>query len=176
METGCARKDGNWEGDGLSTYLFDCFAAQYGGEVLSVDLDAAACAYARSIVGPRTRVHQEDSVAYLHRLSRQLRASGRPIDLLYLDAYDYDFGDPLPSAVHHLKELCAIAPALTPGSLVVVDDSFHKLCGVRNPLGGYTVFKDAGIEGKAQLVAAYFQQIGAPLKIDGYQCGWLIPE
>ncbi len=56
VETGCARQRDNWAGDGQSTFLFDRFAQTHQGEVLSVDLDAQACEYARSIVSPRTRV------------------------------------------------------------------------------------------------------------------------
>ncbi|MBL8200618.1 MAG: class I SAM-dependent methyltransferase [Chromatiales bacterium] len=174
LETGCARQTDNWEGDGQSTYMFDRFAEAQGGDVYTVDINPASCDYARSIVGQRTRVFNEDSVPFLHRVGRELRAAGRQIDLLYLDSFDWDAANPVPSALHHLKELCAIAPALTPGTLVVVDDSFHALRGFRSGPENYVLLDDQGIAGKAMFVAQYFQQIGVPLAFDGYQCGWVL--
>jgi hypothetical protein len=174
VETGCARQTDNWEGDGQSTYMFDRLAEAGGGEVWTVDIDPAACAYARTLVGQRTRVVREDSVPFLQRTGRELRATGRQIDLLYLDSFDWDAANPVPSAVHHLKELCAIAPALTPGTLVVVDDSFHALRGCRAGPDNFVLLEDQGIAGKAMYVAQYFRQIGVPLAFDGYQCGWVL--
>lgn len=174
IETGCARETDNWEGDGQSTRMFDRFAAEHGGEVYTVDISPASCDYARSVVGPSTRVYTEDSVPFLRRMARDIPAAGREIDLLYLDSFDWDPANPLPSALHHLKELCAIAPALTPGTLVVVDDSFHALRGFRTGGENYVLLEDQGIAGKAMYVAQYFQQIGIPLAFDGYQCGWVI--
>ena len=175
VETGCAREADNWEGDGQSTYLFDRFAEAHGGEVLTVDISPAACEYARSRVGSRTKVFCEDSVPFLRRIGGELRAAGRPIDLLYLDSFDYDPENPLPSAVHHLKELCAIAPVLGPQTLVVVDDSFHQLRGFRSGQVNFVLLEDQGIAGKAKFVAEYFQQVGIPPLFDGYQCGWVVP-
>ena len=175
VETGCARQADNWEGDGQSTWMFDRFAEAGGGDVYTVDISAAACEYARTVTGPRTRVAQEDSVPFLLRLGRELRAAGRTIDLLYLDSFDWDPENPVPSAVHHLKELCAIAPALGPGTLVMVDDSFHALRGFRTGPENFVLLEDHGIAGKAKYVAEYFRQTGVPLVFEGYQCGWLLP-
>ena len=79
--------------------------------MLSVDINPRACAYASSIASQRTKVFNEDSLRFLHRLGRDLVKASRPIDLLYLDSLDLNVNDPIPSAVHHLKELCAIAHA-----------------------------------------------------------------
>ena len=176
VETGCARQPDNWSGEGQSTYLFDRFASDFEGEVLSVDINPNSCAYARSIVGPRTTVITEDSVPFLHRLGRALVKAGRPIDLLYLDSFDWQAANPVPSAVHQLKELCAISPALAPKSLVMVDDAFRALSGVRQGPDNYRLVRDQGIAGKATYVAQYFQQIGVPMLFEGYQCGWVIPD
>ncbi len=175
LETGCAREANNFEGDGQSTCMFDRFAEDYSGSVHSVDISAAACQYARSVVGLRTRVVTEDSVPFLRRMADELLRDGRTIDLLYLDSFDWDPANPLPSALHHLKELCAISPALGPDTLVVVDDSFHQLRGFRSGPENFVLLEDQGIAGKAMYVAQYFQQIGIPLAFDGYQCGWVVP-
>lgn len=175
VETGCARTADNWEGDGQSTVLFDRFAEVHGGEVLTVDLSPEACAYARSVTGRRTTVSTGDSVPFLHDLAARLRREGRGIDLLYLDSFDWDPGNPLPSALHHLKELCAIAPALGGGTLVVVDDSFHQLRGFRAGGNNFVLLEDQGIAGKAKYVAEYFAQLGMAPAFDVYQCGWVVP-
>ncbi len=175
LETGCARERDNWEGDGQSTVLFDRFVTEHAGRVWSVDLDAAACAYARAVVGPQTTVYQEDSVRFLSRVAEELLREGRSVDLLYLDSFDWDPANPGPSAVHHLKELCAIAPALGDGTLVVVDDSFHQLRGFRDERNDFILLEDQGIAGKARFVAEYFEQVGIRPLFDGYQCGWVVP-
>lgn len=176
VETGCARQVENWAGDGQSTYLFDRFATEFAGQVFSVDIEPLACAYARSIVGAATTVTTEDSVPFLRRLGRDLVKAGRHVDLLYLDSLDFDAANPTPSAVHHLKELCAIAPALGPQSLVIVDDCFRMVEAVRSSADSYVVIRDQGIGGKAMYVAQYFQQIGMPMLFEGYQCGWVITD
>ncbi|MDZ4851218.1 MAG: class I SAM-dependent methyltransferase [Pirellulaceae bacterium] len=176
VETGCARTPDNWSGDGQSTFLFDRFAEAYDGEVISVDIDPRACEYARSIVGPRSKVFTEDSVAFLRKLTRELLIAGRTIDLLYLDSFDWSESDSVPSALHHLKELCAISPVLAQGAMIIVDDSFRTLHGIRHGGDGFTVFFDSGIGGKGKFVAEYFKSIGVPLEIDGYQCGWILND
>jgi SAM-dependent methyltransferase len=174
IETGCARTSENWEGDGQSTYLFDRFAEAYDGHVYSVDIDPKACEYARSIVGPRTEIATGESVKFLQDFAVRLRHNHRMIDLLYLDSFDWGIGMEVASAVHHLKELCAIAPALQPGCLVVVDDAFRNLHGYHNESNDYALVFDMGIGGKGKYVAEFFQAIGTPLVIDGYQCGWVV--
>jgi hypothetical protein len=176
IETGCARRAENWEIDGLSTFLFDRFAEAHDGEVMSVDLNPKACECASSLVGPRTKVFNEDSIPFLHRLGRELVQANRPIDLLYLDSFDFSLDNPAPSAVHHLKELCAIAPALSPKALVMVDDSFRRIGALRTGLDSFAVLHDQGIGGKGMYVAQYFEQLGVPILFEGYQCGWVIPD
>lgn len=144
VETGCARVEGNWAGDGMSTVLFDAFLRAYPGRLDSYDISPQACAVARRLVGPeRVTVHCEDSVAGLH-------AHPGPIDLLYLDSYDIDFSNPHPSATHHLRELEAALPKLSPGALVVVDDNLPTA-------------------GKGMLVRQALDAQGVECLFDGYQ-------
>jgi len=76
------------------------------------------------------RIHAGDSLAYLKSLADHPPAGLEFLDLLYLDSFDVDFDDPLPSAIHHLKELLAIAPLVSFETLVVVDDSPSSFIGV----------------------------------------------
>jgi hypothetical protein len=73
------------------------------------------------MVGARTTLVCDDSVAFLARWVRE--HPGEHADLVYLDSYDVEFDAPLPAAEHCVREIEAIAPALGPGSLLLVDDT-----------------------------------------------------
>ena len=171
VETGCARAEGNWQGDGQSTLLFDRFVSCRGGSVRSVDIDAEACARLRTRVGPKVEVTCGDSVAYLRDLARE---GSVDIDLLYLDSHDLDWSNPHPAALHHLHELCAVMPLLASGTLVMVDDTARSQARVAHR-GAELIVHDFGVSGKGAYVAEYFARIGCAPAIEGYQYGWVIP-
>jgi hypothetical protein len=154
VETGCARWEGNYEGDGQSTLIFDAVADRFDGTVRSVDIDPEAVRLAQSQVGPRTTVHCADSVTWLARLKGKA-------DVLYLDSFDFDFLNPWPSMAHHMQELAASGHLLKPGCLVAVDDNFAS---------------PQGIIGKGVIIDQFFQRIGVPLVFEGYQRIWQIPR
>ena len=60
-----------------------------------------------------------DSVLELEKIKQ-------PADLIYLDSYDFEDNNPIPSMTHHLKELVSSAHirVLSPGILMAVDDNF----------------------------------------------------
>jgi len=151
VETGCVRQLENWEGDGNSTILFHKFAEQTGSRLYTIDIDADHCRLAIENC-PGAIVVCGDSVAELYRLRKSLSA----IDFLYLDSFDLDWNNPHPSALHHLKELCAAAPLLRPGAIVFVDDN-------------------ASGAGKGMYVAEYMRAIGATIVSDGYCLGFVWP-
>lgn len=172
IETGCVRKDSDW-GDGKSTVLFAKYAeCHLGSVVYSVDRDPAAVALCRTLAGEVVRLHCSDSVAFLKSLADQRPADLAAIDLLYLDSYDVDFANPLPSAIHHLKELAAIAPLLSANTLVVVDDSPMSVLGVPQAPGRLRMISQPQVSGKGKLIAEYADQVGAERLISGYQMGW----
>ena len=174
VETGCVRQRDNWAGDGQSTILFDKYSESHSGSVVfSVDRDPQATALCRSLVSDRVRIHTDDSIAWLKSLTDDPPAELRYVDLLYLDSYDVDFDDPLPSAIHHLKELVAIAPLLSAGTLVAVDDSPSSFVGVHNPDNSFNLLRPPKIDGKGRLIAEYAAQIGAEVLFVDYQCAWL---
>jgi hypothetical protein len=63
-----------------------------------------------------------DSVKFIENLSNKI-----PIDdfnfLIYLDSYDLDYRNPLPSGVHGFREFAASIPFLKRGTVLVIDDS-----------------------------------------------------
>lgn len=162
LETGTLRIAGNWSGDGQSSYMFDHYVqteirAGRPASFVSIDLDLESLAVARGVCSHATNLICNDSVYALHTLARLLR--GRAVSLLYLDSFNLDVADPLPSARHHMMELAAAASLLGPGSLVAIDD--------------YAVGGQLG--GKGMLVDLHMQSIDATIVYSGYQKIWRMP-
>lgn len=174
IETGCTREAGNWTGDGCSTVLFDRYArAHPGSAVLSVDINPSATAACRALVSESVSIHTGDSVKLLQTVADSGIAAAESLDLLYLDSYDFDRSNPVPSAAHHLMELVAIAPRLTPETMVVVDDAFVSLQGFASAGGKLVLMGAPVIDGKARFVAEYAAHVGAQCIFSSYQCGWV---
>jgi|HubBroStandDraft_6_1064221.scaffolds.fasta_scaffold00056_25 predicted O-methyltransferase YrrM len=150
VETGCVRELDDWSA-GYSTVLFDKYVkSKHGFLVESVDINPKNAELCQQLVS-QVRVTTGDSVEFLRSLSGT-------VDLLYLDAMDVDWKNPLPSAQHHLNELMAALPLIRPDTLVVVDDC-------RTP-------DFDGISGKGALVAEYMQRADAQIVFNDYQVGW----
>ena len=148
VETGCARVENNFEGDGMSTLIFDCFVELNGGSLYSVDISHDSVNFALSkITSNRTKIACEDSVSFLHKFDQK-------IDLLYLDSYDLDPENPHPSSMHHIYELLAVSKCLKKGTMIVVDDNLSEEIG------------------KGKYIADYLSKIGVPMIYSGYQQIW----
>lgn len=155
VETGCMREFENMEFDGMSTYLFDDFVRHKGGRVISIDISPENIKEAARYVSERVTFYRYDSVLALYHLWRQTPLPDP--DFLYLDSFDLDPADPLPSALHHLKELAAVMPRLKPGTILCVDDNLV--------LDGKPI-------GKGKLVKEFLRDIGITPIYDGYQIVW----
>lgn len=174
VETGCARAEGNWAGDGQSSLLFDRYLgfSPAGSAGYTIDLDPRATTLCQALVGERITVLTGDSVAVLPDVARRLVTAGRTIDLLYLDSYDVDWAYPTPSAVHHLKELVSIVGALRADTLVVVDDAPSTCRVVGNANSQFDMISLPTVGGKGTYVAEYAKQICATQIFSHYQAGW----
>lgn len=159
LETGCLRIPGNWAGDGQSTFLFDTFARDADGLVWSVDITAESLDAARRACSSATSLVLNDSVAALHAMSRTMRGT---VGLLYLDSFDLDRENPMPSAIHHAMELIAARPLIGPGTVICVDD--YDVPGVAGGEGG-----------KGLIVDRFLSGIRARVLHSGYQKVWQIP-
>lgn len=148
VETGTARGgDHNFIGDGGSTIIFGNWATEHDAILFSVDLDPLAILQAQA----PTEAYKEniqfvcqDSIEYLKNFSQ-------PIDFLYLDSFDFEIGNPIPSQQHHLKELEAAYPKLHKNSIVMIDD-----CALPD-------------DGKGKLVIDYLLERGWKVAFNGYQ-------
>jgi hypothetical protein len=153
IETGSLRIPGNWIGDGQSTFMFDALAKSRGGNVFSIDVTTESLDSARRACSSATNLLLGDSVAALHNLGALI---GRPADLVYLDSYDLDPQNPMPSAIHHAMELTAAQPLIGPHTIVCVDD----------------YMADTHVGGKGLLLDLYFSRVRATVLYSGYQKMW----
>jgi len=152
VETGTLRQPGNWEGDGQSTFMFDALVRSCGGALFSIDVTIESIDSARRACSSATQLIANDSVSALHALAGIV---SKEIDLLYLDSFDVDPKNPLPSAIHHGLELTAVRPLIGPGTIICVDD--------------YAVGAGGG---KGMIVERFLSNIGAKVLYSGYQKIW----
>lgn len=163
VETGCMRADHGQLAlgdDGASTFIFDDFINHYDGEVLSVDINENNVKHAQGMVSDKTKVVCMDSVQFLWNLP-----SSKKIDFLYLDSYDFEPENPIPSQLHHVKELCAVMKNLKKGTIIAVDDHLNT-----PNFDQYRATLARG--GKATFVEDFMNNIGAECLYDGYQIVW----
>jgi len=158
IETGCMRSDFGklcFGDDGCSTFLFDKFVNFYDGKVISVDISEKNCNFARKLVSPKTEIFNSDSVNFLWNLD-----ISQDIDFVYLDSFDIEINNPIPSQLHHLKELCALINKLKKGCILVVDDN--------DP------FFTNGSIGKSNYIKDFMENISSKKIFDNYQIGWIL--
>jgi len=165
VETGCARQEDNYSGDGQSSLLFDKYVNQYGGEFYTVDIAEESVDYCISkMTSPNSHVILDDSITYLKQLNTQLKDKNRKIDFLYLDSFDAPKDKPdvlFMSALHHLYEFTTIIPSLKPGTLVGVDDNWYG-----------NVNGQKSIDGKGKFIFDYMSKISNPPILIDYQVFW----
>ena len=103
-----------------SSRLFDRIVTKFSGKFISVDINPQpkrALAFQHS---KRTKFFVEDSVTFIRNT---LPKEVDHIDLCYLDSWDVDWSNPLPSAEHGLNEFEAVKKFLKPGSILIIDDT-----------------------------------------------------
>jgi hypothetical protein len=148
VETGTARGGkSNFKGDGGSTILFGEWIKRHGGELYSVDIDKKNLLRAsKSLKDTTKRVYfvLSDSIKFLKKFNKT-------IDFLYLDSFDYDHQNPIPSQQHHLNEIKAAYHLLSKNSIVMIDD-----CKLKNG-------------GKGKFVIKYLLKKGWKILVDSYQ-------
>lgn len=184
VETGCVRMLDDW-GAGMSTYLFCEFLETYGGYLWSVDINPKNVVLCNQITEPFAKYRlcvQGDSLDFLSNKLPELSGFENRIDLLYLDSYDYPYGELvkkyngnneaflaisdtqamtrhgdkiLPCQQHCLAEFKAAEKYLHDKSIVLIDD-----CGL--PGGG-----------KAGLVRDHLASKGWLCLLDLQQSLWI---
>jgi len=156
VETGCLRVPNNWEGDGQSTFQFDWYAREHRGHVITIDSNKESIDSTRIACSSITSTILNDSVSSLNLLSSTIKS---PVSLIYLDSFDLDLDNPMPSAIHHAMEVMAARNLIGAGSILCIDD-FNV-----PPLGP---------GGKGLIVDRFMENINAEVIYSGYQKIWKI--
>lgn len=104
-----------------SSRLFDSYVRNFGGNFYTVDISPYPARRLRLVKSRRSHFFVMDSVQFLNRFSEI--TSERSADLIYLDSWDVDWSNPRPSAEHGKRELVAIRPLLSAGTVIVIDDT-----------------------------------------------------
>ena len=164
VETGCSAHGTK------STMLWDKFVNFYDGNVSSVDLNEHAVNNTNSVISSKSKVFHSNSLDYLPKVDGL-------IDFLYLDSYDVDFLNPLPSAMHHLEEFNRVKHLLHKNSIILIDDTPVSPewldDGQNNPI--YSTLKrqfNPKIAGKGSLVNLELEKMGATKILHQYQTLW----
>jgi hypothetical protein len=174
VETGCARLENNWSGDGQSTIMFDKYInfRDQDSQLFTVDINLNNVTECKRLTSNRTQVHCDDSVHYLNDLSLQLQENKQFISFLYLDSFDLDEHYWFQSAAHHLKELASVMRCINKNTLVVVDDCPLNANFIPTTDNQLALIGAASIGGKGRLIAEYASVVGAKLEFAEYQAGW----
>lgn len=148
VETGTVRSDDSFGTDGSSTRFFHDYVTQFGGRLITIDIDPQASEIANRLC-PGVMAITGDSVKSLWQLDTR-------IDFLYLDDWDVIWEDCHASALHHLAGLAAATKLLSSESIVAVDDN-------RGPIG------------KGAYIRHFMERIGATQILEDYQLIYRIP-
>lgn len=158
VESGTMRAYDNFEGDGMSTLIFDTFVSATGGEVWTCDVEPIGASLTRTLCGPQTFSVTCEAVDFLRSFSR---ASAEQIHLLYLDSLDLDVVTGDNSAQVAYQEYIAALPRLKSGSIIAIDDVDHN--DVRDLKGG-----------KGRILVPELEKRDYKCLYRGYQSVWQI--
>ena len=161
VETGCVREKDDYSA-GYSTVLFGELLSRRGGRLYTVDISERNMAICKKITrrfASSITYTVGDSVTFLKTWSSA--PDRKPIDLLYLDSFDYPVystpDEQAASQKHCLLELEAALPALSPNAIVLIDDG------------------DLPGGGKPRLANERLRELGWTLEIEDYQSLWSAP-
>jgi hypothetical protein len=102
-----------------STYLFNEYVRKYGGFFWSVDINKSLIEFHKGNMCPSTELICSDSVEFFKKWSKTHDVA----NVIYLDSYDLDFYDPIPSGNHGLAEYKALKPVIKKDTLLLIDDT-----------------------------------------------------
>jgi predicted O-methyltransferase YrrM len=118
IETGTAREEGNWKGDGLSTILFGDFCKTFGARVTTCDISRENIEICRQL----TEIYK-DYITYITGDSVQfLKNYDAKIDFLYLDSFDSSNGNVSQAQEHNLAEIKSAEDKLHENTIILIDD------------------------------------------------------
>lgn len=119
LETGTSA----WGTD--SSRLFDSYVRKFGGRFYSVDINEAPSKRLRHAKSRRTRFYVMDSVEFITKFT--VITGLNEVNFIYLDSWDVDWRNPLPSAKHGYEEIMAAKRYFRTGTILVIDDTPREL-------------------------------------------------
>lgn len=153
-----------WSIQGAFTLVFaDLIKNWTGGRIITVDISEEHLNLAKENTKEFSDVISyilSDSVSYLKSISTSMADT---IDLLYLDSFDLDVFDPMPSQIHHLRELISVYDNLRLDALIGVDDNLMpgNWTEWKHPDGRIEIFStEKDIVGKGTLVDRFLRDNG----------------
>lgn len=113
------------ENMGAFTYIFaDLIKNHTGGKLITIDISETSiqnCKESTKEFADVIEYITSDSVTYLESLSDE---QVQQFDFIYFDSFDLSVPDPVPSQLHHYRELAAVYKRLNPDVVLAVDDNF----------------------------------------------------
>ena len=110
---------------GAFTYVFgDLIKNHTGGKLITIDISEEAINNCKETTKELAEVIEyvtSDSITYFESLSDE---EVQQIDFLYFDSFDLSVPDPIPSQLHHYRELAAVYKRLRHDVYLAVDDNF----------------------------------------------------
>jgi len=159
-----------WNGldmnQGAFTLIFaDLIKNHTGGKLITIDISEEHINLCKKYTEKYSDVIEyvvSDSVTYLSYLSDE---EVKNISLLYLDSWDLNMLDPLPSQIHHMRELSSVYHRLSDNVLIAVDDNLMPDCWIEWFPNGtqdekVMVYSDKTIIGKGTLVDRFLLDNG----------------
>jgi hypothetical protein len=116
---------------GAFTLVFgDLIKNWTGGKLITIDIsqhNIESCKITTSAYSDVIEYVISDSVKYLEDMTDEIV---KQIDFIYFDSYDFYVPDPMPSQLHHFRELMGVYKRLSPQVHIAVDDNFLPNCWV----------------------------------------------
>jgi len=136
-------------GDGASTLIFAIWCSRNNAKLYTVDIEPWCiqnCKDNITALGLLDYVEfiTSDSVEFLETCKLQ------ELKFLFLDSYDFDCNDPVPSQMHHLKEYNAVKNKLSPECVILIDD-----CDLPYGGKGYLVEQELAKDGFSLIEGGY---------------------
>jgi len=119
------------------TYIFGDLIKNYtGGKLITIDINSKHIENAKQSTKEFQDVIEyvtSDSVKHLESMNDN---EIEEVDLFYFDSYDFSSSDPIPSQLHHFRELSAVYKRLSKNVILSVDDNLPPGCWMDEIISG----------------------------------------
>ena len=151
---------------GAFTLVFADFIKNYtGGKLITIDISDEHISNCKEYTKKFSDVIDyvvSDSVSYLKSLDDDFI---KKIDFIFFDSYDLNLTDPLPSEIHHFRELLSVYDRLSDTVLLAVDDNLMPnnwiewitLDDNNNVINSVTIHATNEIIGKGTLIDRFLR-------------------